>query len=221
MSCNVKGLICDLDGVLRRWPADDMYALEARHRLPEGALLAAAFAPKLLRKALTGAISDREWRQFVAIRLTAEYGVAGDDAVREWGSLQASVDEPMLELVREVQAEHRVALLTNATTRLNDDLEAVGLAGEFDAVVNSAEIGFAKPDAEAFHCAAAAIGLTCAECAFVDDTEAHVEAAERVGLTAIAHRDAEQTRVALVEVGLVSCDELRAEAPARSAERSP
>lgn len=219
-SRTVKGLICDLDGVLRHWPADDICELEARHRLPQGALFAAAFAPRLLRKAVTGAISDRQWRQFVAIRLTAEYGVAGDEAVREWASLRASVDERMLDLVCEVRAEHRVALLTNGTTRLHDDLAAAGLDGFFDAIVNSSEIGFAKPDVEAFRCAAAALGLICAECAFVDDTAAHVEAAERIGLAAILHRDAEHTRAALLEVGLVS-DVVRAGAPARGAERSP
>lgn len=203
MARDVKGLICDLDGVLRHWPPGDMWELELRHRLPEGALLAAAFAPKLLRKAVTGAISDVAWRQFVAIRLTAEYGVVGEDAVREWASLEASIDERMLELVCEVRAQHRVALLTNATTRLDDDLAAAGLTGVFDAIVNSAETGFAKPDVEAFQLAAAAIGLTCSDCAFVDDSAVHVEAARRVGLAAIVHHDAGRTRTALVEAGLL------------------
>jgi putative hydrolase of the HAD superfamily len=199
-----KGLICDLDGVLRHWPSSDVRALEARHGLAEGALLGVAFEPNLLREAVTGAISDVEWRQTVADRLADEYGVDCTEAVRGWSALRATIDERMLELVREVRAEHPVVLLTNATTRLDDDLAAVALTGSFDAIVNSSDVGVAKPDPEVFRRAAAALDLPCRECAFVDDTVTHVEAAKQVGLLAILHHDAAQTRRALEEVGLVA-----------------
>jgi putative hydrolase of the HAD superfamily len=49
-------VLCDLDGVLRRWP--DMSALDQAHGLPAGTLVAAAFAPERLLPALTG----EQWR---------------------------------------------------------------------------------------------------------------------------------------------------------------
>lgn len=203
MRTTVRGLICDLDGVLRHWPAAEMKALEAQYDLPEGAVHAVAFAPNLLSEAVTGTIADSEWRRRVAHRLTSEYGPAAAEAVHGWSAIRPSIDGAMLELLGEVRRTCPVALLTNATTRLADDLAAAGLTNAFDAIVNSSDVGLAKPDPGVFHQASAAIGLTCSCCAFVDDTASHVEAASRTGLVAILHQSVERTRRALVELGLL------------------
>jgi putative hydrolase of the HAD superfamily len=49
-------------------------------------------------------------------------------------------------------------------------LEASGLSAAVDAVAVSAELGVAKPDAEAFRRAAGMIGHTVAEVAMIGDT---------------------------------------------------
>ncbi|MFD6550768.1 hypothetical protein [Streptomyces sp. NPDC058398] len=53
-------VLCDVDGVLRHWPADT--EIEHAHGLPAGSLSAAAFAPARIHAAITGEITDEQWR---------------------------------------------------------------------------------------------------------------------------------------------------------------
>ena len=57
-SSELAGLLCDLDGVLRLWPADHVDAAERLVGLPHGSIHAVAFAPDLLTLAVTAAISE-------------------------------------------------------------------------------------------------------------------------------------------------------------------
>ncbi|HXZ65233.1 MAG TPA: HAD family phosphatase [Streptosporangiaceae bacterium] len=57
----------------------------------------------------------------------------------------------------------------------------------FDAVVISAEVGMRKPEPRIFRHAAALLGLTPAECVFIDDIEANITAAEQLGFTGVLH----------------------------------
>ena len=81
-----------------------------------------------------------------------------------------------------------MALLSNATDRLPRDLQRLGLDGELDAVSNSSELGVAKPDPEVFAAVCSALGLPPHRCDFVDDQQADVDAAARVGLRAHLYR---------------------------------
>ncbi|WP_308257592.1 HAD family hydrolase [Pseudonocardia lacus] len=175
-------LIIDLDGVLRRWEPLD--AVEARHGLPRGALLAAAFEPDLLHRAITGAVDDDRWRADVTAALAAAHGPAARAAVAEWSASSGAVDAEVLELVRRYRRRAPVVALTNATSRLPRDLAAVGLDRELDRVFSSHELGVAKPDPRVFALVCARLDRAPAECLFVDDTEGHVAAAREAGLRA-------------------------------------
>src|ERR1700685_3774527 len=59
------------------------------------------------------------------------------------------------------------------------------LAELFDAVVISAEAGMRKPEERIFRHAASLLGLDPAECVFIDDIEANVQAAEALGMTRV------------------------------------
>lgn len=58
----------------------------------------------------------------------------------------------------------------------------------------SCAIGVAKPDHRAFEIAAESLGVTLADCLFIDDTEVNVLAAREVGMRAEVFRSAEQAR---------------------------
>ena len=62
----------------------------------------------------------------------------------------------------------KVVLITNATSRLSDDLRRLGLDGAFDHVVNSSAVGAAKPDPAIFRTALAVAGVEVADALFVD-----------------------------------------------------
>lgn len=198
----IRALLCDFDGVLRHWPEEPAVAIEREHDLPPGTIAAAAFAPALLHAVTTGEITDEAWRDRIATALAVEYGDRAVAAIDAWTALEGVVDEGMRELLREVRRAVPVVLVTNATTRLDDDLQAAGLRECFDAVASSAELGVAKPDRAMFERAAALVGASLAECVVVDDRPTHLEQAREAGAAVICHEGVDRTRRALVALGL-------------------
>jgi putative hydrolase of the HAD superfamily len=190
---SVRGLIIDLDGVLRRW--DPTHPAIAR----------IAYAPELLGAAVTGALDDPSWRETIRARVIAEHGPSLAPEVDAWSSAIGCVEGAVLALVEAVRTHHHpVALLTNATTRLEADLVALGLVGVFDAVVSSARIGVAKPAAGAFLHATERLALPPEQLLFVDDTETNVVAAGSLGFRTHLHRSAEELGTFLRDLGLVA-----------------
>ncbi len=190
-------VLCDIDGVLRHWPsADD---LEETHGLPAGALAAAAFAPARLHPAITGEITDEQWRSAVAEDLAELCGSPdrAHAAVTAWSDLLPRVDHEVVSLLARTRAVATLALLSNATTRLEQDLVRQGLDNLADTVVNTARVGVMKPDPRVFHLAAERVGTPVHRCLFIDDTAANVTAAREVGMTALHYRQIEDLYTAL------------------------
>jgi putative hydrolase of the HAD superfamily len=174
-----EALLVDFDGVLRAWDASRTAAVEEKHGLPAGGLMATAFEWSRLRPALVGEVTDAEWMAGVAAALGAP------EAVTEWQGYRGEVCPDVLRLVRDIRAGgYPVALATNATDRLGADLLSLSLTGEFDAVVNSSEIGAAKPAREFFAVACAAVGRPPDRCLLVDDDDRQVRGARAAGVSA-------------------------------------
>ena len=93
-------------------------------------------------------------------------------------------------------------LVTNATSRLSADLHALGLAGFFHAVVNSSEVGVAKPDARIFQVALDYAGIAAGRALFVDDTKANVAAATALGIASHQFTGHESLRAFLRREGV-------------------
>ncbi|MEU4404656.1 HAD family phosphatase [Streptosporangium sp. NPDC023963] len=99
--------------------------------------------------------------------------------------------EPMYEMLREARAAGlRTCLLSNSWA---NEYPREGWEDFFDAVVISGEIGMRKPEPRIFEHALGRIGLAGEECVFVDDIEANIEAARRLGIVGVHHRDPELT----------------------------
>lgn len=182
----VLAVIFDLDGVIRRWDPSIMAAAEVGAGLPLGELSRAVLDDReLLLQATTGQLSDTMWRETIAATLSKAHGPAGPKAVRAWSRSAGEVAMPVLQLVRTIRQRTTVALLSNATTRLEEDLARLDLLREFDAVFNTSDLGVAKPAPAVYEKVCEQLGARPGRCAFVDDSRANVEAAEGVGL--IAH----------------------------------
>ncbi len=201
----MRALLIDLDGVLRRWESDNARLAESVGRLLAGAIQRAAFDPALLGPAITGRVPDHEWRRRVVARLNLTYSEAdAQRAVELWSASVGALDERIVSLVRRVRSRARVVLVTNATSRLAADLVRLGLAGAFDAVVNSSEVGAAKPDAAIFHAALQVAGVTPQAATLVDDSATHVAAAEILGIVGHTYRDAAALTAHLCRYGLLA-----------------
>jgi putative hydrolase of the HAD superfamily len=106
--------------------------------------------------------------------------------------------EPMYEVLRRARAAGvRTCLLSNSW---GNSYPRERFAELFDGVVISGEVGLRKPDPEIFAHALDLLGLPADECAFVDDIEHNVRAAERLGIVGVHHVDAETTVARLEEL---------------------
>lgn len=175
-------LLIDLDGVIRRWSGDDSH-IEASHGLPLGALRKVALAPELLGPAIEGTVSDETWRTNVTRELSRLHpGSAAKHAVESWSLSPGEVSYEVLAVLDRCRPDLRIVLATNATSRLDADLRALGIADRFHAVANSSELHAAKPQAEFFEKVLRLASSEPEEALFVDDTVANVIAAAQFGI---------------------------------------
>jgi putative hydrolase of the HAD superfamily len=183
-----KTILCDVDGVIRSWPSLD--GIEAEWGLPAGSIRRVAFAADLLQPAITGACDDSAWRELIVDRLAeAHPRDAVMRAVTSWAQSPGDADVRVVEWLEDARSRGaQVVLATNATSRLNNDLRVLGLLERFDGVVNSSEIGVAKPDVRFYEAAVALADSTPDLCVFIDDQVANVEAAGSVGMTGIHYQ---------------------------------
>ncbi|MFC8448761.1 HAD-IA family hydrolase [Kitasatospora sp. NPDC057223] len=192
-------VLCDIDGVLRHWPTPRHADLDHDHGLPPGTLAAAAFAPPRLHPAITGEITDEQWRSAVTAELAGACGSMdrARNVVTAWSDLMPRVDQEVVSLLARVREVATVALVSNATTRLESDLARQGLGDLADAVVNTSRIGVAKPDPRVYLIAAERVGAPVHRCLFIDDSAANVVAAREVGMAAHHYRRIEDLQDAL------------------------
>jgi putative hydrolase of the HAD superfamily len=206
----ILGVVCDLDGVLRRFDDESRTQLELEYGLPPGTLAARAFSLRLLYPAITGAVTDAVWRDSVAADL---HDLLDSESARlivaRWSTSIGRVDLDVRNLLRAVRANTPVVALTNATTRLMDDLDVLGARAEFDAIVSSAITGCPKPEPGAFQTAQVAVAqllgrsVEPSDLLFIDDSAGHVAAAAQLGWNAFHYRDAEGLALVLADHGLL------------------
>ena len=195
-------ILVDFDGVLRHWPATDR-GIEERRGLPLGSIRAAAFSPERLGDAIRGRITDAAWRRGVAEALERSHpGADAVGAIEAWSRSPGDIDAEVLALLRRYEPSGGIVLFTNATSRLDDDLEALGIRDAFRAVVNSSEVGSAKPELEMFQTGIRACGGDPDRILYIDDTFENVEFGCAMGITSHRHRPDRSLERFLVESGL-------------------
>ena len=102
-------------------------------------------------------------------------------------------NEPMIELMRELQRDHRMALLTNNVREWEPLWRSMLPVDEiFELVVDSAFVGCRKPEPEIYEVTLERLGLPAEACVFVDDVAVNCEAARELGIAAVHFRDNEQ-----------------------------
>ena len=180
-----------------------MLDAERQAGLPLGSLANVALGNEaLLYEAVTGQISDGQWRQQIIGQLAVSCGEeAAKHAVTQWSKARGSVNSDVLQVIRSQRNVRTIAILTNATSRLEADLVALGLDTEVDLVFNSSSLGIAKPDPTIFRLVGQTLDTALSDCVFVDDTRAHVEAAALLGATTHLYAEPSALGVLLAHEG--------------------
>lgn len=108
------------------------------------------------------------------------------------GGLDAN--PPMIDLLRELRGDGlRMAMLTNNVREWEPLWRAKLPVDEiFETVVDSAFVGVRKPEARIYELTLERIGMTAAECVFIDDLLPNIEAARELGFHAVHFQGNEQ-----------------------------
>ena len=207
----LRGIITDWGGVLttpilttvRAWiEADgiDWESYRAVMRLWVSQAYTSASGPNPIHALERGECSAAEFEQMLATELLRVDGAAvvPDGLLRRM--FAASLPVPaMYDTIRTLRAAgFSTALLSNSWGC--DEYPRADFPGLFDTVVLSGEVGMRKPEQEIFLHAAQTLGLTPAECVFVDDMEANVAAARACGMTGVLHTETATTAQALQDL---------------------
>lgn len=96
-------------------------------------------------------------------------------------------DQALLKFIAELKRCYKVGLLSNIGRGKVEELLEPDELRLFDATVLSGNIGFAKPEAEAYEAIAVQLDVRLDECVFTDDHEEFCDGARAVGMQAIAY----------------------------------
>jgi putative hydrolase of the HAD superfamily len=190
-----KALLVDFGGVLTSDIWTSFAAFCERRGLDSGAAKQLfrdnPDALSTLRGMETGEIEPAEFeRRFAALLGTEPEGLV------EGLFAGLEPNEPMLEAVARARAAGVPTGLISNSWVMDHYTEEIRAA--FDEVVISAEVGLHKPEPEIYRLAARRLDVDPTDCVFVDDLRENCDGAERVGMTAVLHRDSEAT-IARVE----------------------
>lgn len=143
---------------------------------------------------MTGRMTFAAWRGAIAAELNDRTGQAAqvETVVQQWVDYRGAVIPETLELLDTWRDEGRaVFLFTNGTDAIPAELTGLGLEHLVENTINSAVLGYAKPDPQAYRAAHAMIEQTLGHpvpartVGFADDRLANVEAAAEFGWQAI------------------------------------
>jgi putative hydrolase of the HAD superfamily len=144
----------------------------------------------------TGELSGDEFGELLAAELVTHDGhpvVAEGVLGRLFAGMR--VEQAMFDLVADLRTLGvRVGLLSNSW---GNTYPRDRIAAAFDHVVISGEVGLRKPQPEIYRLALDGLGVPAGAAVFVDDAEANLVGARRVGLRTVLHTDPVGTRTAL------------------------
>jgi putative hydrolase of the HAD superfamily len=199
----VDALVIDLDGVIRHWDPAHAPEADARLGLPSGTISGVALESDRLSRVTDGRLPFEAWCEEIGAVVSADHDVDPQSVAEAWATATWQVDLDVLDLVEAVREVVPVALLSNASTHLELDLDVSGIIDAFDVVVGSADLGHAKPAPEAFQAAADALEVPLDRTLFIDDMAVNVEGARAVGMRAERFTGVDELRDVLRSLQLV------------------
>lgn len=200
-SAGVTAVVFDYGGVLTGPPFDRVAEFEAENGLPDGTIMRFFDEPEW-EELMLGRASVREWMKTLGNRVEADHGVHID--LRALGVLLAGEgpQPEMLDMIRELH-EHGVALGILTNNVQESAWRALVPAELLDVIVDSSEVGLAKPDPQIYELLLDRLGRQGPEVAYFDDLEENIPPARALGIQAFLYEDAAQCRKELETLGVL------------------
>jgi putative hydrolase of the HAD superfamily len=182
-----KTFVFDCGGVLLRDrdQATTYRQWELRLGLAEGELPERLWSGDIWEQAQIGKISEEQYWEQIGASLglsdTSQVNALSQELWDRW-----VLDDKVLNLIDRARQRHRLALLSNATTALEEMLDKrYGVADRFATIVNSARVGVAKPDPAIYQELLRQLDAQPQEIVFIDDRAENVTAAAALGMHVI------------------------------------
>lgn len=185
----VSVVLFDLGGVVCRFdPAPRLARLAALAHPSEADEQRRLFESGLTTDFDRGRYTTDEWFEVVSTELRLDLSL---DTFEDVILSALTPDPEVLELVRRLRV--RAAMLTDNPPLLAEAIPRrfPELAGRFDPMLFSYQLGVLKPDPEAFRLTVERIGVPPEQVLFIDDTAANVLGARNAGLQALPFTSAE------------------------------
>ena len=148
-----------------------------------------------LRGLETGALTEEEFERKFGARL----GLENHERLIDSMFSGMKPMESMVRAARELRSSGlKTGLVSNSWSVDHYDRDL--LEELFDDAVISAEVRLHKPEPEIYRLAAERLGVSPESCLFIDDLRENCDGAEAVGMTAIRHKDPDQTLARLEEL---------------------
>ena len=198
MENRIKYILTDLDGVIRIWDYIKVRKIEQGNNLESGSIHKLFFEPVLLKKAITGKISDGEWRNEILSKIRTEYPELDTSEITDSVfNEEYRIDHNVIELYKKYFPEASLVLTTNATSRLKEDLDRENILSHFDFIYNSSEIGMIKPQKEYYLRVKEDLNFTFDEVIYIDDSIKNTDAARESGFISHHYRDIKELEIFL------------------------
>ncbi|HSX45206.1 MAG TPA: HAD-IA family hydrolase [Candidatus Saccharimonadales bacterium] len=110
--------------------------------------------------------------------------------------VDGAIDESLLDYIKKLRPKFKTAMLSNID---RDFLAKIFNKSHpkdeyFDFAAASSEIGYTKPDPEAYQIVCQKLGVEPSECVFIDDMKSLADGARAVGMQVIVYHDFEQMK---------------------------
>ena len=187
----IKAVIFDCFGVILTDSLQQMYD-ELSESNPERMQQ----AEDLLNATARGYLSREDFDR----QISGVLGISHEDFIKRKYSGETRNDQ-LLSYILELKKKYKTAMLSNVSNQgLMRRFDGSELDKYFDVVVASGEIGFAKPEPQAYEITADKLGVRLNECVFIDDRQEYCDGARGVGMQAIQYTTFAQLKKDLAKI---------------------
>lgn len=189
----IKVIICDLGGVILDVPHVDTKVARWATRLGRDAseLNRLLWDEDLVAKANTGALDGEEYWRMASARLGID-PTQMRELLDDWFAGE-ELNSFLVDFLLKLKPQIRLAALSNAWSTTRPYLKRHNLEEVFEAIVISAEEGWAKPDPKIYEVTLERMGVRPADSVFIDDKMKNVQAAQKMGIHGIHHTSNDQS----------------------------
>lgn len=183
----IKNVIFDMGNVLMRFDGPYFSAQFTDNEEDAAALNRALFASPVWNLLDSGTVSYDTMLRVARAHLDERLWPNLDACFAGWAKYSSPIEETNA-LVHELKdAGYGVYLLSNAGTRIHEQLDHMPAWELMDGAVVSAEERMMKPDPAVYQLLCGRYGLEPAECLFVDDNADNCEGARVAGMRAVRY----------------------------------